>query len=503
MTDNKVENVVIVGGGTAGWMTAASLVKSLGKTVNFTLVESSDIGTIGVGEATIATIRRFYADLGMSDSEVIKATAATCKLGIEFKNWYTEDSSFFQPFGLFGQDLGGVGFHHYWNKVRQTGDMTDIGDYSLGVTLAKHGKFTTPSPNPPSTLSIFDWALHFDASLFAKHLRAYAEGMGVKCIDAKIEDVNLCPENGFIASVCLEGGAEISGDLFIDCSGFRALLIEKTLQTGFVDWSEWLQCDRAVAVQSELNGEPAPYTCSTAHKAGWQWNIPLQHRCGNGHVYASHHISDDEAAHVLTSNIKGKLLDNPRMFKFIPGRREKAWNKNCIAVGLSSGFLEPLESTSIALVETAIERIKLLFPDKSMSQGCIDEFNDMARLEYERVRDFIILHYHATGRDDSPLWAYCRNMSIPETLAHKIKLYKERGHLVKYRWEIFQPASWVALYSGNNIVPEAYDPRVDKYELEYLKSSFATMKKALQDAVGATPTHGNFIADNCAISNNA
>lgn len=493
MSNNRVNNVVIVGGGTAGWMVAASLVNSYKHTVNFTLVESSEIGTVGVGEATNATIRRFYGALGMSDLDVMKATNATCKLGIEFKNWFTENSTFIHPFGIFGQKVAGIEFHHYWMKLRQQGDTSDISDYSLGAMLAKQGKFTTPSKNPTSELSIFDWALHFDATLFAKHMRLFAENNGVKRIDAKVTKVNVKQENGFIESIVLDNGTLINGDLFIDCSGFKGLLIEETLQTGYVDWSEWLPCDKAVAVQSELVGAPSPYTVSTAHKAGWQWNIPLQNRQGNGLVYASKYITDNDAKALLTSNISGKLMGEPKMFSFTPGRREKAWNKNCIAVGLSSGFLEPLESTSIALVETAIEKIKMLFPDKSMNQGCIDEFNDMTRLEYERVRDFIILHYHATTRDDSPLWNYVRTMPIPDSLQHKITLYKERGHLVKYRWEIFQPASWVALYSGNNIQPNTYDPIVDNFSIDYLKHSFSEMKKSIQTVVDETPTHEEFL----------
>ncbi len=499
MSDNRVKNVVIVGGGTAGWMVAASL-SHFYRNIKFILVESSEIGTVGVGEATNATIRRFYGALGMSDAEVMRATGATCKLGIQFKNWYKKNHAFIHPFGLFGQDVHGVGFYHYWLKMRQLGDMTDIGDYSLGVTLAKNGKFTPPSPNPPSTLSVFDWALHFDASLFGKYMRQFAEKNGVKRIDGRVELVNLNDVNGFIDSVTLDNGDILAGELFIDCSGFRALLIEGALKTGYEGWSEWLVCDRAVAVQSKLAGNPMPYTLSTAHEAGWQWKIPLQHRQGNGHVYCSRYISDDEAVHTLTENIDGELVGEPKAYKFIPGRRKKAWNKNCIAVGLAAGFLEPLESTSITLVETAIEKIRLLFPDKSMGQGCIDEFNEMTRLEYERVRDFVILHYHATRRDDTPLWKYCRNMSVPETLEHKMKLFRERGHLVKYRWEIFQPASWVALYLGNNMLPKAYDPFVDNIDVDYLRSSFAAMKKSVQEAVAAVPTHTEFIKRNCAVS---
>jgi Tryptophan halogenase. len=499
MPENNIENLVIVGGGTAGWMTAASLANTYRGTVNITLVESSEIGTVGVGEATNATIRRFYGAMGMTDAEVMKASGATCKLGIEFKDWYKKGQSFFHPFGLYGQEVRNVPFLHYWMKMKAAGKASDISDYSLGCVLAREGKFNTPAARPPSELSIFDWALHFDASLFAKHMRGFAESKGVTRIDAKITKVNLNSDTGFVDTLDLDTGATVKGDLFIDCSGFQGLLINKTLNTPYVDWSEWLRCDSAVAVQSALSDDPNPYTVSTAHDAGWQWQIPLQQRQGNGHVYCSDFISDDEAIHVLTSNIKGPLLEEPRKFKFVPGVREKVWNKNVIAVGLSAGFLEPLESTSIALVETAIEKIRLLFPDKSMNQALIDEFNDMTRLEYERVRDFIILHYHATARTDTPLWNYVREMEVPAPLAHKIKLFKERGHLVKYRWEIFQPASWVALYTGNNILPRTYDPIVDTFEDVYLEQSFAAMKKSVADAVRDTPSHAEFIKSTCAI----
>ncbi|MDQ2077161.1 tryptophan halogenase family protein [Marinimicrobium sp. ABcell2] len=498
MSNNPVESVVIVGGGTAGWMVAASLSNLFGKRLKITLVESSEIGTVGVGEATNATIRRFYGRLGMTDFDVLRATQGTCKLGIRFDNWHQKGHSYFHPFGVYGQEVRQVQFHHFWLKMREMGDQTPLDDYCLGTTLAMHDKFTTPSPNPPSSLSVFDWALHFDATLFGHLMRDFAIDKGVRRVDAKVSNVNLNPDNGFIDSVTLEGhDAPLAGDLFIDCSGFKALLIEGALKTGYEDWSQWLPTDSAVAVQSESVGEPHPYTVSTAHEAGWQWNIPLQHRQGNGHVYCSEYISDDEATEVLMRNIDGPLSSDPKMFRFVPGRRKKAWNKNCISVGLASGFLEPLESTAIALVETAIEKIRLLFPDKSMPQGCIDEFNDMTRLEYERVRDFIILHYHATARTDAPLWNHCRTMEIPEPLAHKMKLFKQRGHLVKYRWEIFQPASWLALYSGNNIYPEMYDPRVDTFDMNYVRKSLAEMKKSLQSAMEPLPSHGEFIRKNC------
>jgi len=451
MQNQRIEKLVIVGGGTAGWMTAANLQHHFKERLHITLVESSEIGTIGVGEATIPTIRHFYRQLGMTDTQIIQATQATCKLGIQFNDWHKPGSSFIHPFGLFGQDLRGIGFHHFWLKLKQQNRVTGLQDYSLGVNLAKHNKFTLPSANPSSTLSVFDWALHFDAALFAKHLREFAIAQGVQRIDAKIEQVNLREIDGFIESLQLDSGVNIDGDLFIDCSGFRGLLIEEALHTGYEDWSQWLLCDRAFAVQTAAVGEPTSYTKVTAHQAGWQWRIPLQHRTGNGHVFSSRFMDEQDAKKILEQNLDGQPLHEPRKISFTPGRRKKAWNKNCIAVGLSSGFLEPLESTSIALVETAIEKIKQLFPDKSFNSHLSDEFNTITAEEYERVRDFIILHYKASARDDSDFWRYCKAMAIPDSLQYKMDLYRARGHFVRYRWEMFGNASWLAIYDGFNI----------------------------------------------------
>ena len=504
MPDNRIRDIVIVGGGTAGWMAAASLRRHFGEApVGITLVESSQIGTIGVGEATIPTIRRFYQALGLSDIDVLRATGGTCKLGIRFNDWLRPGSSFIHPFGLFGQDLKAVGFHHYWMRLRGEGDQTPLGDYSLGASLAAAGKFTTPSLNPPSSLSVFDWALHFDAGLFARLMRQVAERDGVRRIDARITGVKLRAEDGFIESVDLDTGARVAGDLFIDCSGFRGLLIEEALHTGYEGWSHWLLCDRALAVQSEAKGDPPPYTDVTARPAGWQWRIPLQHRYGNGYVYSSRHTSDEEARAVLTGSLPpsshGRLLHEPRKIDFHPGRRLKAWNKNCIALGLASGFLEPLESTSIALIETGIEKIKQLFPSRDFDPSVIDEFNEMSRLEMERVRDFIILHYKANQRPDDPggdptgFWTHCREMDVPDTLQKKIDLWKAQGHFVRYRWEMFSPPSWLAIYAGFEMLPRTHDLSVEGYDLGQLSAALAEMRRAVAEVVAATATHGDFI----------
>ena len=489
-----IRSIVIVGGGTAGWMAAASLQQHFTNTpVNITLIESSTIETVGVGEATIPTIRRFYQNLGMTDEEVLRATQGTCKLGIQFNDWHSPGSSFIHPFGLFGQDVRNIGFHHYWLKMREQGDVTPMGEYSLGVSLAKHNKFIFPSPNPPSSLSVFDWALHFDASLFAAHMRTFATSKGCTHIDAVVTEVRQRAEDGFIESLLLDSGEVIAGDLFIDCTGFRSLLLDKTLKVGYEDWSQWLFCDSAVVAQTKNVGPPTPYTRVNAREAGWQWRIPLRSRTGNGYVYSSRFIDDQMAVDTLTDTVEGELLTEPRKLSFTPGRRTKSWHKNCIALGLSSGFLEPLESTSIALIETGIERIKMLFPDSRFSQACIDEFNEISALEYERVRDFIILHYKASTREDSEFWRECSAMEIPETLQKKIDLFKARGYFLRYRWEMFHPASWLAIYTGFDILPDSYDPAVDSFESRYISESFAAMKASLQRVVNETPSHQDFL----------
>lgn len=501
MQNNNVQSIVIVGGGTAGWMAAASLQQHFKNLVKITLIESSEIGTIGVGEATIPTIRRFYYDLGMNDLDVMRATRATCKLGIQFNDWYKPGSSFIHPFGLFGQDLKGIGFHHFWLKLKKMNAASGIGDYSLGVSLAQNNKFNIPSRTPPSSLSVFDWALHFDASLFAAHMREFATARGTIHIDAKITQVNLNPGNGFIDSLTLNSGAVIEGDLFLDCSGFRGLLIEEALHTGYENWSQWLWCDSAYAVQSRSVSAPASYTKVTARPAGWQWQIPLQHRDGNGHVFSSRYMDDDAAKKILLDSVKGELLTEPRKIVFVPGRRRQAWNKNCIAIGLSSGFLEPLESTSIALVETAIEKIKMLFPDKSFNPELIEEFNEMTREEYERVRDFIILHYKLSERTDDLFWRDCSAMDVPDSLRKKMALFKARGHFIRYRWEMFQSPSWLAIYSGFNYLPDDYDLAVDTFNEEYVKQSLAQMRQSIQELVDDSLSHEEFIAQFCAVKN--
>ena len=495
---HQVKSIVIAGGGTAGWMAAAKLSQHFAKTdIKITLIESSVIGTVGVGEATIPTLRRFYQSLGMSDADVMRKTSATVKLGIEFKDWYQPGSSFIHPFGLFGHAAQGIRFHHYWLKLQSLGDTSTLEEYSLGIALARANKFTFPAERPSSPLSVFDWALHFDASKFAALMRDYALSKKVMHVDAKIESVNIDPTNGFIQSLRLDNQAELHADLFIDCTGFNGLLIKAALKTDYINWSQWLLCDRALAVQSELVGEPAARTVSMAHKAGWQWKIPLQHRQGNGHVYASQFMAEADAESILLQHIDGKVLHPPRKFQFVAGRCAQTWNKNCIALGLATGFLEPLESTSIALIETGIEKICGSFPIPYFNQKNIDYFNEVTAMEWERIRDFIILHYKMNQRTDSEFWQYCRSMSVPDSLQQKIQAYQEAGELLHLKWEIFHPDSWLAIYNGFNSYPKRYDKNVDRMNPDYLHQSLTAMRKSIADAVADLPSHQQFVDDFC------
>lgn len=488
----RISTVVIVGGGTAGWMTAAALATHLaGTPVRITLIESSDIGTIGVGEATIPTIRRFYARLGMRDADVMRACDATAKLGIRFDGWAGAGSSFVHPFGHFGQDVRGVEFHHLWLRARALGDATPIERYSLGALLARHGHATTPVPHPPTRLSVFDWALHLDATKFAAHLRAHAEAMGVQRIDARIDAVPLHPD-GTIRAVRLSDGHEVTGDLFIDCSGFRAMLIGEALGVGHEDWSHWLLCDGAWAVPSANAGPPPSCTTVTARTAGWQWRIPLRGREGNGMVFSSRFQDEDAARDELMAALAGPALAEPRRLRFRPGRRSRAWAGNCVAIGLAGGFLEPLESTSIALIETAIERLKQLFPDRRMAPELAAEFNEQTAEEMERVRDFLILHY-ALNRRTGAFWDACRAMELPDTLRRKIALWRARGAFVRYRWEMFAPASWLAIYAGFDCWPDAPDPAADGIDARQLLHALAGMRDALARTVADTPDHREFL----------
>jgi tryptophan halogenase len=490
-----------VGGGTAGWMAAAALSFAMPKDFcEIVVVESDEIGTVGVGEATIPLIMLYNRLLGINEPEFVKKTQATFKLGIQFVNWSKIGHTYFHPFGAYGSDFGFVPFHQYWLRMRSLGEETNLDDYALTSSAARRGKFDVPNAaarNANGVFSTYSYAYHFDASLYAKFLRAYAEQRGAKRVEGKIVDVKLRAEDGFVESVKLENGESLAGDLFVDCSGFRGLLIEQALKVGYEDWSHWLPCDRAYAVPCESVGEPTPFTRSTARKAGWQWRIPLQHRVGNGHVYCSKFLSDDEAAETLLSNLDGKALASPRPLRFTTGRRKKFWHKNCVALGLASGFLEPLESTSIHLIQTGITRLLTFFPDLDFNSTVIDEYNRQSVFEYERVRDFIILHYKATQREDSPLWSYCKAMDIPDTLKYKMELFRTHGRLTYLGVDLFQAASWLAVLTGQNVWPERYEPLTDAYDLGEVRQLLANMRGAIARTVDAMPTHQQFIDRNC------
>ncbi len=504
MTTNRLRTILIVGGGTAGWMAAATFARFLKDGYcAVRLVESEEIGTVGVGEATIPQINTFNRMLSIDENDFIRKTQATFKLGIEFVNWTRLGHSYIHPFGPYGLDMEGVSFHAFWLKYRQLVPDADLADYSLQAVACRRGKFMRPIAAGNSPLSRIAYAFHFDASLYAKYLRNYAEQRGVVRSEGKIVDVKLRGEDGFIDSVVLESGERIEADLFIDCSGFRGLLIEQALKTGYEDWSHWLPCNRAVAVPCESGGEFTPYTRSTARKAGWQWRIPLQHRIGNGYVYSSEYISDDEATSTLLANLDGAPRATPRILRFVTGRRKKFWNKNCVTLGLASGFLEPLESTSIHLVQSALAHFMTLFPDRRFSQTEIDQFNRVLTWEYERIRDFLILHYHATQRDDSPFWKYCREMSVPHFLQHKLDLFRERGRIFRENNELFNDTSWFAVMIGQNIEPRSYDPLVDVMSDEELRRRLAHIRDTISKSADVMPAHREFIANNCAANSAA
>jgi tryptophan halogenase len=446
-----IKNIVIVGGGTAGWMAAASLSRLLQNRYTVRLIESDEISTVGVGESTIPMIRTFNTALGINEDEFMRETRATFKLGIEFADWGRLGETYMHGFGVLGQPLWTLEFFQYWLRAWQAGKAPDLERYSLHRMACKAGKFMRPSPEMPnSPLADIPYAFHLDAGLYARYLRKYAESHGVLRTEGKVVEVRQRAD-GFIESVVMENGTAIGGELFIDCSGFRGLLIEQTLKTGFEDWSHWLPCDRAWAVPCESSGALQPYTRATARPAGWQWRIGLQHRTGNGHVYASRFMSDDEAAAILMKNLDGKALAEPKMLRFTAGKRKKTWNKNVVAIGLSSGFLEPLESTSIHLVQSTISRLVGFFPDRGFAQADIDEFNAQCDFEVERIRDFIILHYHATERNDTPFWDHCRTMDIPDTLRRKLDLYKTHGRVIRDNNELFAEVGWQQVLHGQGV----------------------------------------------------
>lgn len=494
----SLKRIVIAGGGSAGWMTAAALSSLLDpKDVSITLVESDEIGTIGVGEATIPDIINFNRMLGLDEREFMKATHATFKLGIEFRDWGRKGDVYIHPFSVHGVDMKGIDFHNYWLREREGGGPHAIQNYSLCAVSASHNKFTLPDPNPRSLLTHIRYAYHFDATLYARYLRGYAEARGVRRVEGKIQDVTRAPESGHISALRLESGQTVDGDFFFDCTGFRALLLNKVLGVGYVDWSRWLPCNSALAVPCRHAGPLIPYTRASARPSGWQWRIPTQKRTGNGHIYSREFMSDDEATSMLLANLDGEALASPRQIRFTAGHRQTFWSHNCIAIGLSAGFLEPLESTSIYLIQEGISRFISLFPDASLPAVLRDEYNRHMRTEFEQVRDFIVLHFKATERDDTPFWNYCRNMDIPDTLRHKIELFREAARVFRYEEELFSRPSWVAVFLGQNIVPRRYDPIVAALPHADVHESLESMRLAMIQAANAMPTHEQFIQRYC------
>jgi tryptophan halogenase len=494
LENNNIRTIAIVGGGTAGWMTAAALSRMLlPQNVAIKLIESEQIGTVGVGEATIPDIANFNLMLGINEQEFLAATKGTFKLGIEFRDWGKLGDKYFHPFGGHGVDMNGIDFHQYWLHSKQNGNTAKLEDYSICSVAAQQAKFMLPDNNPKSVLSHLRYAYHFDATAYAAFLRTYAEQRGVVRIEGVIENVATQKDSGNIKSVTLDDGRTIEADFFIDCSGFKALLIEKTLGVKFKDWSHWLPCNRAQAVASERTEPLKPFTISTAKKAGWQWRIPTQHRTGNGHIYCSDFISDDEANQVLLAGLDAKALGEARTIHFQTGCREQFWVKNCVGIGLSSGFLEPLESTSIFLIQQGISRFISLYPDGNNSKIILDEYNRLMTREFTQIRDFIILHYHATKRDDSPFWNYCRTMPIPESLQHKIDLFRAGGRVFRDDQELFAKPNWIAVMLGQNIQPEVCEPILSGIPINEIQHSLDSMSRGMMQAVSRLPSHAEFI----------
>lgn len=495
---SSLKSIAIVGGGSAGWMTAAALSHAVGRSCKITLIESEAIGTVGVGEATIPPIRNFNQRLGIDEATFVSETQGSYKLGIEFVDWGRKGHSYFHPFGQYGAEFDSVPFYHHWMREYLDGRVEGpIDDFSMCWAMAKAGKFTHPSADRRLIQSTFDYAYHFDAGLYAAFLRRFAEDRGVTRVEGRVVDVSLRGEDGFIEAITLESGTRVEGEFFIDCSGFRGLLIEEALHAGYDNWQAWLPCDRAVAVPSE-RGDFTPYTRSTAREAGWQWRIPLQHRTGNGYVHCSAFISEDDAAATLLANLDAKPLADPRPLRFVTGKRREFWKKNCVAIGLSAGFMEPLESTSLHLIQYGILRLIALLPDNTMSPLLAREYNAQTAKEYELIRDFLILHYKATQRDDSELWRYCAAMPIPDSLQYKIDHFRRHGMLVADGQELFANPSWIAVYLGQGIIPQQAPALARMRQDVPVGERLSQIRQAMDQAVAAMPGHGDFIARHCA-----
>jgi tryptophan 7-halogenase len=497
--NRKIRKIVIVGGGTAGWMTAVSLARmSAGLPYSIVLVESEEIGTVGVGEATIPPISAFNSALQIDEQEFMRATQATFKLGIEFADWYRRGQAYMHPFGQFGVEMHGISFHHFWLRHRAQGGKTESGVFNVNMVTSYSGRYGRLRADHPGPLPPTPYAFHFDAGLYAAFLRRLAEAAGVKRFEGKIVHVQQNAADGFIESVKLEDGRVVPGDLYIDCSGFRGLLIEQTLHAGYEDWSRWLPCDRAMAVPCERVSATTPYTRATAREAGWQWRIPLQHRTGNGYVYCSQFLGDDEAARLLVDRLDGEPLAEPRPLRFLAGRRREIWKKNVVAIGLSSGFLEPLESTSIHLIQSAIARLLSLFPREGFEQVVVDKFNTLAYAELEQIRDILVLHYTATARDDTPFWRHCRAIERPESLLRRCELYQRTGAIHSDAGDIFKVPSWFSILEGQGLPAQAWHPFADIPSDTELARRFDLLSSEVLKCVRTFPLHDDYIRAHCA-----
>jgi tryptophan halogenase len=498
MNEHSIREIVVVGGGTAGWMAAAALSRLLDKRIRITVIESDEIGTVGVGEATIPPLTAYNNMLGINEDEFLAATQGTFKLGIEFVDWGAVGTRYFHPFGPHGQDFRGVHFHQLYLRERKRRELPDIAESSMSAVAAALGRYARPAPDSRLPLSQLAYAFHFDAGLYALFLRKLAEQGGARRVEGRIVDTRLDGESGQVEAVTLADGTTVAGELFVDCSGFRGLLIEQALETGYEDWTHWLPCDRALAVPTTYPGQPDPFTRSTARVCGWQWRIPLQHRMGNGLVYSSEHVSDDDAQRLLLGNLEGEPLADPRRLSFTTGRRKLAWNRNVVSLGLSSGFVEPLESTSIHLIQSGIVKLLALFPDRRFNPVERDEYNRQMQDVFEDVRDFIVLHYKATRRDDSELWKYCGAMDVPDSLRSKIELWRSKGRLFREGKELFATPSWVAVMLGQGIVPEEQEPAADALDEDYIADALDKMRLSYRRMAESMPAHGEFIARSCA-----
>ncbi len=487
-SDNLPGSLVILGGGTAGWMAAALFSRALGRRCAITVVESDAIGTVGVGEATIPPIRGFNQTLGLDEREFLRETKATYKLGIQFQGWTRPGETYFHPFGVYGVAPDPGYFHQYWLKLAALNRAGPLEDYSLCAQAARRGRFGQQSQDPRSPLSTFGSAFHFDAGLYARYLRTYAERLGVRRLQGKVRHVEQHGETGFIQALLLEDDRRVEGDFFIDCSGFRGLLIEQTLKTGYEDWSHWLPCDRAIAIPCERTCPPQPFTRSIAQAGGWIWNIPLQHRDGNGYVYSSAFVDDDEAQRALRANLGGEALADANMLRFVTGRRKQAWNKNVLSLGLASGFIEPLESTSIHLIQAGLLKFLSAFPGRRWEPVQVEDYNKRLRLDFERIRDFIVLHYHANQRDE-PLWRSRRDMALPDSLTERLALFRACGRLSQHPEEMFTATSWQAVLEGQGVRPRSYDPLVDLQDIDRVALEFEQIRKEIRGAAEAMPRH--------------